>query len=121
MYMKAEIKYFVPAAEFSTAERCFITEVANDLNDDVSITRARVEPGVTTAWHKLRNTAERYIIVSGRGRMEVRGVPPSDVAAGDVVRIPPDTPQRIINTGGEDLVFFAVCSPRFTQDCYTSE
>ena len=117
--MIASVEKFNPAAEFATPERCFITELANNGNDpSVSIARARVEPGVTTAWHKLRGTEERYIIVSGEGRVEVEGLAPMDVAANDVVRIPPDTPQRIKNTGTENLVFFAVCTPRFMPECY---
>lgn len=119
--MRAEIKKFTLADEFQTAERCFITETANSPDDQtVSIARARVEPGVTTVWHKLQGTAERYIIVSGQGRAEIEGSEPANVTAGDVVCIPPDTPQRITNTGKDDLIFFAVCSPRFTPDCYIS-
>ena len=107
--------------EFETAERCHIIETANNSEDaDVSIARARVEPGVTTAWHKLDEVVERYIIASGTGRVEVGDLESTDVVAGDVVIIPPDTRQRITNTGQEDLVFFAVCSPRFTQACYIS-
>lgn len=119
--MRTAIHPFDPAKEFYTSERCFITEVANHPDDPaVSIARARVEPGVTTAWHKLSRTAERYIIVSGQGRVEVGDLESSRVAAGDVICIPPDTPQRITNTGAEDLVFFAVCSPRFMPECYVS-
>lgn len=119
--MNPVLKKFNPNDEFEIAERCFITELANDENDPaVSIARARVEPGVTTAWHQLKDTAERYIIVSGEGRVEVAGLEPSGVTAGDVACIPPDTPQRITNTGEKDLIFFAVCSPRFTPDCYIS-
>lgn len=107
--------------EFETAERCHIIETANDPADDsVSIARARVEPGVITAWHKLNGVAEHYIIVSGVGRVEVGDLKPADVVAGDVVRIPPDTRQRITNTGQEDLLFYAVCAPHFTSDCYIS-
>jgi mannose-6-phosphate isomerase-like protein (cupin superfamily) len=117
--MKQEIKRFTPAEEFETAERCLITELSNDKTDPaVSIARARVEPGVTTAWHKLIGTAERYIIVSGTGRVEIEGLAPADVFANDIVRIPPDTPQRISNTGNQDLIFLAVCTPRFTPDGY---
>lgn len=109
------------AVEFDTPERCFIIETANDSEDEaVSIARARVEPGVTTAWHKLSGVAERYIIVSGTGRIEVGDLEPADVDAGDVVRIPPGIHQRITNTGEVDLVFYAVCSPRFTPECYIS-
>jgi mannose-6-phosphate isomerase-like protein (cupin superfamily) len=110
-----------PSTEFETAERCFITELLNDENDPtVSIARARVEPGVTTAWHQLTGTAERYLILSGQGCVDVDGLTPADVTAYDVVSIPPDTPQRITNTGEEDLIFLAICTPRFTPECYRS-
>jgi len=37
---------------------------------------------------------------------------------GDVVVIPSLCPQRITNIGNEDLVFLAICTPRFTQKIY---
>jgi len=117
--MRAEIKKDIEAAEFETEERCWIKETANDDGDElVSIARARVQPGVTTAWHKLAQVSERYLIVSGRGRVQIGDANPVDVAAGDVVRIPAGTPQRIENTGNGDLVFYAVCSPRFQKKYY---
>jgi len=119
--VRAEIRKFIAADEFETAERCFITEVANSpAGGNVSIARARVEPGVTTARHKLRGVSERYIIVSGQGLAEIGVLEPKAVTAGDVICIPPDTPQRITNTGDDALIFFAVCTPRFTPDCYIS-
>jgi mannose-6-phosphate isomerase-like protein (cupin superfamily) len=119
--MHISVQKFNSCIEFETAERCFITELLNDENDPaVSIARARVEPGVTTAWHRLRNTAERYVIVSGTGRVEIKGLKAETVGSGDVVCIPPDTPQRITNAGTDALIFFAICSPRFTPDCYIS-
>ena len=45
-------------------------------------------------------------------------MPPTDVAVGDVVLIPPMCRQRIANTGAEDLIFLAICTPRFTMDAY---
>lgn len=105
--------------EFETPERCSILEVANDSGDEqVSIALARVKPGVTTAWHKLNGIMERYIIIAGKGRVQMGDSQPLDVQQGDVVRIPADTPQRIENTEGEDLLFYAVCSPRFQQKFY---
>ena len=60
------------AQEYETDERCHIIEVANDAGDEqMSIARARVDVGVTTAWHRLQDTSERYIIVSGTGLVEV--------------------------------------------------
>lgn len=117
--MKPGIKKSSSVTEFSTAERCFISEIANDADDnEVSIARARVEPGVTTAWHKLKGITERYLIIEGEGRVGIEGLSPTDVSVGDVVRIPPETPQRITNIGKIDLVFYCICSPPFRQDCY---
>ncbi len=105
--------------EFYTDEGCFILELLNSAEDEaVSIARARVKPGVTTNFHRLREVAERYLILKGTGRVEVGGLPPADLVPGDVVLIPPDCPQRITNTGGEDLLFLAVCTPRFTPAVY---
>lgn len=102
-----------------TDERCMIAEIANDPDDEqVSIARARVRPGIATAWHRVRGTMERYLIVAGQGRAEVEGLEPADVTVGDVVRIPAQCAQRIINTGKTDLIFYCVCSPRFRQENY---
>lgn len=110
-----------PDDEFLTQERCHIVEVANDDGDDaLSIARARVEPGVTTAWHWLDGIAERYLIVSGAGRVEVGDAKPEAVGPGDVVRIPPGVRQRITNTSATDLVFYALCTPRYRDEAYHS-
>ena len=117
--MKAEICRADPSREFLTAEKCFILEVANDANDpEISISWARIPAKVTTEWHRVRGIAERYVIVSGTGRVEVGNVEPTVVGPGDVVRIPANTPQRMANVGDTDLVFLCVCSPRFVPDAY---
>lgn len=119
--MRAEVRKGNMTAESWTEERCYIAEVANDPGDElVSIARARVGPGVATAWHKLTGITERYLIVSGQGCVEIGDMQPVHVVGGDVVRIPADTPQRITNTGQAELVFYAVCSPRFQAGCYSS-
>jgi mannose-6-phosphate isomerase-like protein (cupin superfamily) len=105
--------------EFYIAEGCHIIEVSNSADDpDASIARARLEPGKTTRWHRLAGTAERYVIVQGRGRVELGFLPPAEVSVGDVVLIPPMCRQRITNTGVDDLIFLAICTPRFSYDAY---
>jgi mannose-6-phosphate isomerase-like protein (cupin superfamily) len=105
--------------EFYTPEKCYITELSNTPDDpELSIARARVEPGVTTRWHQLKRTFERYCIINGRGRVEVGKLPPQEVNAGDIVLIPPMCRQRITNVGSEDLVFLAICTPRFSKGSY---
>ena len=103
------------ATESFFAESCFITEWWNSTADAaVSVARARVEPGATTRWHRLRGVTERYLILEGQGRVEVGELPAEDVGPGAVVLIPPGTRQRITNTGDADLILLAVCTPRFT-------
>ena len=107
------------ATEYFFAEGCFIIEWWNAPTDaDLSVARARVEPGVTTRWHRLRGVTERYLILDGQGRVEVGDLPPEAVGPGAVVLIPPGTRQRITNTSDADLIFLALCTPRFTQAVY---
>ena len=117
--MKPSIRHPDADSEFFTEERCHILELSNTPEDpDCSVARARVEPGVTTQWHCVKETTERYVILEGAGHVEVGGLPPEDVGPGDVVWIPPGVRQRITNTAGRDLVFLAVCTPRFLPENY---
>lgn len=117
--MKAAIKHQYLSEEFLTPEKCYITELSNTIDDpDVSIARARVKPGTTTCWHRLKNTVERYYILTGKALVEVGELPPQNVDAGDVVLIPPMCRQRITNVGHDDLIFLAICTPRFSDSAY---
>lgn len=117
--MKAELKQMNPESEFYTEERCFINELANHAEDsEASIARARLESGVTTRWHRLHQITERYVILEGEGLVEIGELAPQKVGYGDVVIIPPECRQRITNIGNTDLVFLAICTPRFTANAY---
>ncbi|HSF48711.1 MAG TPA: hypothetical protein VLA73_10145, partial [Burkholderiales bacterium] len=88
--MNEAIKRIDLGAEFYTAEKCYIIELSNTPDDpEASIARARVAPGVTTRWHRVVGTTERYVIIEGNGRVEIGSLPPQGVSAGDVVLIPP--------------------------------
>ena len=90
--MKACTKSNSVTPEHLIAEGCFISELSNSADDPgISIARARLEPG---------------------------NLKPNHVSAGDVVLTPPAAHQRITNTGSIDLVFLAICSPRFTEAVY---
>jgi mannose-6-phosphate isomerase-like protein (cupin superfamily) len=116
---RACVKSSDESQEYFFAEGCFITEWSNSPDDpNVSIARARLEPGKTTRRHYLRDTSERYVVLEGIGRVDVEGLELQQVSSGDVVVIPPGVTQRITNTGDRDLVFLAICSPRFTEASY---
>jgi len=117
--MEALIKNLKRETEFFTPERCYIIEASNTPDDpETSIAWARVEPGVTTRWHRLKGTAERYYMLEGSGLVEVGDLKPTPVGPGDVVLIPPLCRQRITNTGQGDLIFLAICTPRFLPENY---
>lgn len=104
--------------EYYFAEGCFITEWLNQADDpQVSVARARLPAGGITRWHRLDGVTERYLILEGSGCAEV-GQTARQLQAGDVLLIPPGQRQRIHNSGDSDLVFLAICTPRFTSACY---
>ena len=119
--LQSQIMKFDEVSEFLIPEGCHIIELSNSGSDpDVSIARARVEPGVTTEVHWLEDTWERYVILEGNGEVELDEGPWEKVGQSDVVLIPPGCKQRIRNSGSNELIFLAICSPRFTPDCYRS-
>ncbi len=107
------------AAEYFFAEGCYITELHNRADDPLlSVARARLPAGASTRWHRLRDTSERYLVLQGEGRVQLGEAFTHTVRAGDSVLIPPGCAQRIHNTGNGDLVFLALCTPRFTPAAY---
>ena len=122
--MKTGVRHPDESAETYTEERCHILALTGSPEDpELSIARARVEPGVTTQLHALDGIAERYLIVQGRGLMEVghsMARQTEAVGPGDVVLVPPDIPQRITNTGDGDLVFYCLCTPAWREKAYRS-
>jgi mannose-6-phosphate isomerase-like protein (cupin superfamily) len=105
--------------ETRSSERCFIAE--NWSSQKLSVARATVKPGDTTVLHHLEDVDEIYIIVKGKGKVNVGKLEPTNVKKGDTVFIPAGISQQITNSGETDLVFYCICSPRFTQRCYISE
>ena len=106
------------APEYYFEEGCYISEWMNDAADPaLSVARARLPASNSTRWHRLHKITERYLILEGAGRAEV-GDLSHTLRAGDSILIPPGERQRIHNTGNTDLVFLALCTPRFTTDCY---
>lgn len=113
------VKHNKDTKEFYFEEGCFITEFWNELFDkDVSIAQARLPPGKTTLPHLLKDTTERYFILSGEGQVYVANKQPETVRQNDVVLIKPGEAQYIENTGHRDLVFLAICSPGFDSKNY---
>jgi mannose-6-phosphate isomerase-like protein (cupin superfamily) len=119
MKMKHRIVKADQLRETKTIERCFVAE--NWSSNKISIARARVRPGTTTRVHHLKGVDEIYLITKGHGVVEIGESDPAEVETGDTIYIPSGTSQRITNAGRMDLVFYCICNPRFTQDCYCDD
>jgi mannose-6-phosphate isomerase-like protein (cupin superfamily) len=120
--MPSPVNHPQESREYFFEEGCFILELLNDPVDaEASVARARVPPATETRRHRLRGTTERYVILSGEGLVFIGDAPPEAVGPGDVALIPPLTCQHIRNTGNTDLVFLAICTPRFEPGNYLPE
>ena len=105
--------------ELPTEEGCFILEAWNDASDpSVSIARARVPAGQTTQLHRLCGVVERYLVIAGKGLARAGDRRDIPLSVGDVLVIPAGAPQRVEAIGEEDFLFYCVCTPRFTPECY---
>lgn len=117
--MKPKIVKASSLEETSTPENCFIAE--NFSNKDISVAQARVKPGITTFSHHLIGVNEIYLITSGKGQVDVADLKSTKVSKGDLIVIPAGCSQRISNIGKKDLVFYCICTPKFTTECYCNE
>jgi mannose-6-phosphate isomerase-like protein (cupin superfamily) len=56
------------------------------------------------------------VAIEGKGLVE--GLLAQEVGKGDAVTIPPRAKQEIQNIGEGDIVFLAICTPRFVEESY---
>lgn len=104
--------------EYYFKEGCYIEEWLNTPEHEaLSVARVRVEAHNQTRLHSLSNITERYVILSGQALVTVADKSWS-VSEGDVVIIEPGQAQKINNKTSSNLIFLAICSPRFQTDCY---
>ena len=84
---------------------------AGDLGSrNLTVTWVDVSPGAEQRAHSHEDAEQVYVIVRGRGQMEVAG-DVEEVGEGDLVFIPPATQHAIRNDGQETLVYVSAASP----------
>lgn len=107
------IKDLNKCEEIIAGDNSILREMLNPLKEDIaigySLAHTKVKPGQITLTHRLKG-AEVYYIVEGRGQMHVDDEQ-EEVSAGQVIYIPPNSVQRIRNTGKGDLVFLCIVDP----------
>jgi mannose-6-phosphate isomerase-like protein (cupin superfamily) len=80
-----------------------------------SIALARLPRGEKNLPHRLKTSSEVYLITGGRGIMHIDDEA-AEVAAGDLVYIPPGALQWIENIGDNDLIFYCIVDPPWRAD-----
>jgi mannose-6-phosphate isomerase-like protein (cupin superfamily) len=99
--------------EIIAGDNSILRELLNPLKDKVaarySLAQARVKPGETTFAHRLKSS-EVYYILEGEGELFVSDEK-EKVLAGQAIYIPPNSVQRIRNTGSGDLRFLCIVDP----------
>jgi mannose-6-phosphate isomerase-like protein (cupin superfamily) len=95
---------------------------AGDLGSrNLTVTWVDVPPGAEQRAHSHEEAEQVYVIVRGRGRMEVAG-DVQEVGEGDLVFIPPATQHGIRNDGAETLVYVTAASPPVSMaELYSAE
>jgi len=78
-----------------------------------SLAQAMLPPETWSSLHMLASS-EVYYILGGRGRMEIDGEL-RDVAAGDTIYIPPQSRQRILSLGPDNLEFLCIVDPAWRE------
>ena len=80
-----------------------------------SLAEASVPPNTTTTLHLHRQSEEIYFILAGEGEMTL-GSEIFNVAVGDAICIPPNTPHQIFNFTEVELKFLCACSPAYSHE-----
>jgi len=107
------IKDLKKCEEIIAGDNTTLRELLNPLKEDIitrySLAHAKVKPGKITYAHRLKSS-EVYYILEGEGEIYIDNEK-GKVFAGQVIYIPPNSVQRIKNTGMNDLVFLCIVDP----------
>jgi mannose-6-phosphate isomerase-like protein (cupin superfamily) len=104
--------------EIIAGDNTILRELLSPLKDEVrirySLAHAKVKPGEITYAHRLKSS-EIYYILEGEGEMYIDNEK-EKVFAGQVIYIPPNSIQRIKNTGMNDLIFLCIVDPAWKSE-----
>lgn len=115
------IRKLNPASFFRTADNSELFEWLHPYKDEeikhlkYSIAYARILTGEKTLQHRIQNSSETYIFVSGKGRIVIENES-EDVSAGVAVVVPAGKWQWVENTGTSPLVFLCIVSPPWEEE-----
>lgn len=107
------IKHLLDCIEFTAGDKSRLREIFNPKKDALylhySLAWAMVKPHERTLPHRLK-FSEVYYIIKGTGKMHIDDEK-REIAANDIVYIPPRAIQYLENTAEENLEFLCIVDP----------
>jgi len=100
------------AEPFATKDGSIIREYFH--SERQSLAEASLDPGRATQRHYHSRSEEIYLIVEGRGELEVHG-DRREVSAGDAILIPPGAWHQL-TAGEEGVRLLCCCVPPYSDD-----
>ena len=115
------IKDLKTAKYFKTVDGTFICELLHPerenakINMNCSLAHAILKPGESSHPHRLKESAEIYFILEGKGLMHI-GDEEAVLEPGQAVYIPPGEIQYIKNISEVELKFLCIVSPPWSKE-----
>ncbi len=115
------IKDLKTARYFETVDGTFICELLHpqrenaDIKMNYSLAHAILRPGESSHPHRLKESAEIYFILEGKGLMHIGGEE-AVLEPGQAVYISPGEIQFIKNISDKELKFLCVVSPPWSEE-----
>lgn len=107
------IKELKECKEIIAGDNSILRELLNPLKENLiirySLAHTKVKPGEITYAHRLKSS-EVYYVLEGEGEIYIDNEK-EKVFAGQTIYVPPNSVQRIKNTGIRDLVFLCMVDP----------
>ncbi len=104
--------------EIEAGDGTILRELFNPLKDDLqlkySFAIGRLGPAETSILHRLKSSEVYYFLV-GSGEIHIDGKQ-EKVRAGQAVYVPPNSIQRLKNTGSEELMFICIVDPAWREE-----
>ncbi|OGZ22322.1 MAG: mannose-6-phosphate isomerase [Candidatus Nealsonbacteria bacterium RIFCSPLOWO2_01_FULL_43_36] len=112
------IKKIKDCKELVAGDKSTLREVLHPIKDNLkigySLAYATVKSGEMSLLHKMK-TSEVYYVLQGEGVMYIDNES-KKVGSGQVVYIPPNSAQKIKNTGHQDLIFLCIVDPAWRKE-----
>ena len=118
-YNKLIIKKLDNIKTFTAGDNTILKEVLHPKNGDgnlpFSLAHAYLPPGASSLPHRLTKSEETYTILQGTGKVYVDREA-YEIQPGSVFIVPKNALQSVENTGADNLEFFCIVTPPWSEE-----